>query len=424
MKDKIFKQDQNADGMERGDGKVSEGGVSNTPSENPLHPSFGIKKSVGKHFDYFTFHIGYRRNLSFDPKKLDMNLLGIVMELCKALKIDPRYEEGRGGDSFRKSIIVSEEVHLLYDATYVDDEIDDVMRIDIKGHELAMFLERGGDLKELYRFMKKYNGFAKRVDLAIDLFEPLITLDEVKRKLQSGEVSCKSRKWQVMPDYAIGSDIAVGESIYIGDRRSSGRYMNIYDKLAEQLSKRQDVEEEYWLRFELRLKDDWADNFVNAYFESETPDKVFDGAIRDFIDFKEEIVNEGHKSRDNETWSKWLALLDGNDKVNVSLRKLDQKTMSTKIRWLERSCSKTLTMLYLAHKLAEKTGMLSFLEKIGDLISIGFGNLDNCDLNVLENYCGVKVSQDTVDEIERKMNGDFNQVAMSLFLSEEGEGAR
>lgn len=418
MKANFLNEEQNAELRSKG----LPGGVSNTPLRNPLSPNFGGKKSVMKHFDYWTFHIQYRRNRSCGPDEADMNLLGIMMELCKVLRVSFRYEEGRGGDGFRKSLVVSEEIHLLYDATYVEEEDEDVMRVDIKGRELAMFVERGGDLKELYGFMKKYNGFMKRVDLAVDLFEPTITLDEIKDKLGKGEVSCKSKKWQVMPDYGIGSTIPNGESVYIGDRRSSRRYMNIYDKLAEQLAKKKEVEEEYWLRFELRMEDQWADDFVSAYFESDgNRGNVFDGAIRDFVDFKESIENEGHKNRDNRAWGKWLDLLDGHEPVNVALKRPDLKSMEKKIDWLERSCSKSLAMLYLSHKMQEEDGIVSFIAHIEELVEIGINNLDNCDLNVLQNYCGESIDSSEVETYKKRLHGDFYRAQFNAWLSDEAE---
>ena len=412
-------------------GKEKDGGLSKSPSRTPLNTNFGgqdsTKDLITKHFDYWNIHVRYSRSV-FQSCGMDNNFLGLLKELCKVMILPFRYDIGKGGDGFRSSVIIGEGLHVLYDATFNTNESIDIVRVNIKGAEYSRFLQRGGKPRMLNDFKKKWEGFTKRIDLTINLFYPLITLGEIKEKLNRMEIDTKARVWYPYPVKNISTGEVVGESIYVGKGAgTSKRYLNIYDKLLEQISKKKKVEKEYWLRFELRLSDEWAENFTEAYFACKTDEemeRVFCETINDYFRplayYDESKAKMGHKNR-IETWDKWVYLMKYQEKRNVNALKdgqsyVNESSMSTKIDWLERSCSKTLAMAFILEK-AVNDGVASFYRLLKKWVDHGLDSVNNCDLEVLNNEIermgGKRLETEDIEGIHQKLSDEFGRLVCS-----------
>ena len=401
------------------------GGISKPPLTTPnitLGNDIATTDLITKHFDYWNIHVTYLRteNKSFDD--FDSNFITLLKELCHTLRLKFRYERGRGGEGFRSSIILNEGLHILYNSTFNSDPSIDVVRINIKGSEYALFLKRGGNPRDLFNFKHKWNGYDKRIDLTINLFYPLFSIQDIEDKLNRGEVDTKAKTWYSMPLKEVTTSNIVGKSLYIGRGNSnSKRYLNIYDKVLEMLAKKKICDKDFWIRFELRLSDEWAENFVENYFKTDSNyerEKIFIGAFNDFfrpIDYyDEDLVKSGHKSR-IPTWSKWLDMIHYSEKYKLSSLKdgqsyVNQSSMNVKKDWFNRSCSKTLAMMYLCERYSGN-GVVSFLKNLKEIIYTGLSNITNVDLAVLNNFLNnSELSIESVIEEIKNLNDEFSRL--------------
>jgi len=429
MDKKVFNENKSEVGMTHSVDNICStscfGGISNPPSTTPnitLGNDIATTDLITKHFDYWNIHVTYHKteNKAFDD--FDINLLSLLHDLCHTLRLKFRYVRGRGGEGFRSSIILNEGLHILYNATFNTDPSVDVVRINIKGSEYALFLKRGGNPRDLYNFKHKWNGYDKRIDLTINLFYPLFSIQDIENKLNCGEVDTKAKTWYSIPLKEITTSNVVGKSLYVGRGNSnSKRYLNIYDKVLEMLAKKKLCDKDFWIRFELRLSDEWAENFVENYFTTDSNDereKIFIGAFNDFFRpleyYDENLVKGGHKSR-IPTWTKWIDMIHYVEKYKLSSLKegqtyVNQSSMNVKKDWFNRSCSKTLAMMYLCERYSGN-GVISFYKNLKDIIYIGLGNITNVDLAVLNNYLiNGDLSIDTITDEIKNLSDEFSRL--------------
>lgn len=400
------------------------GGLVSTPLTTLQEEINGVNNSkmldCDKVFDYFTFHIFYERGSNSDISGLENNALGMVRKICGILKLPYRFDVEGGCKGFRDGVVISESLHIFFNATFCNSEDKDCMRVDIKGSELSLARKRSVDMDELFNLIDDYSGYVKRVDLAIDLYEEYITIDEIKNKLSESMMSTTAKSWEVIPKRSTGSNEILGETVYIGDRHKSKRYMRIYDKNIERAVKKQSSEHLYWLRFELVLTNEYADEFIHKYnsMDNDKKSSFISSQFLSFCDFKENVsendIKHNHKCK-NPTWSKYLVLLDNVEKSKLVVNdKKEKSSMCKKIDWLNRSVAKTLAMAYINECLVGN-GFISFVDLIKDLIVSGLNVLRNSDLNILENELlrlniDSNIDMNKLIEIKSKLNDDFNRL--------------
>ena len=127
---------------------------------------------------------------------------------------------------------------------------------DVTGRGACIVLS-GGALLALRRFSQlppdkllphlSHLGFlATRIDFALDLYDPGITIGDIYEQIMDGRITVPTR---TVTRIQAHSGSATGETLYIGSRTSE-RYLRIYDKGVEQNS----APSGQWLRIELEVK--------------------------------------------------------------------------------------------------------------------------------------------------------------------------
>ena len=205
--------------------------------------------------------------------------------------------------------------------------------LELKGEGCRDFERRNEDKTwhDFFLFLLRLNCRFRRIDIAIDDFEGSdITLSKLYAKIKANHYT-SSFKSIPKPIGFIDS----GFSLTFGSAMSPIQ-LCIYDKKVEQLQKSKLVNEDYWIRYEMRFKFEKADavaySFLTQYEDSN--EELYGFNMRQFayeilyglLDIKE----NNNYSRDNQnkvsTDTSWLSFLDNVKKGK--LKNPDEKVFS------------------------------------------------------------------------------------------------
>ncbi len=197
-----------------------------------------------------------------------------------------------------------------------------------------------------------WGGSFKRIDLAFDDLGGLLDVDEMYRKILSGEVVTRYRRVARVSNARMGSAEKLGDTVNLG-RRSSESFVRIYDKAAEQRAKGKTLPEgvESWVRVELEVKGDKADAVGNLLAQTAFNSSVSAGQeaanlLYGLLDFKEVNRDDENKSR----WATvdwWAQFVGATEKRTLSLPKRERSLEKTKA-WVKNQVSASLAMIVLS----------------------------------------------------------------------------
>ena len=205
--------------------------------------------------------------------------------------------------------------------------------LELKGEGCRDFERRNQDKTwhEFFMFLLRLNGDFKRIDIAIDDYSgEEITLKELYRKIKNNLYTSSFK----IPARPIGF-IDSGFSLTFGSTKSPTQ-LCIYDKKAEQLQKRKQITEDYWVRYELRFRMERANAVVYSLLTeySDTSEELYGFNMRLFafeqlygaLDIKEDN-NYGRTDQTKiETDKSWISFLGGVEKGKI--KNPDQKEFS------------------------------------------------------------------------------------------------
>jgi phage replication initiation protein len=118
-----------------------------------------------------------------------------------------------------------------------------------------------GDDPELARWSK---GFS-RLDVALDERGGLLSTKRMRRAISRGECVSRWTRGKGVEDFDLsGGDGGFVETLYLGNRKASKFYACVYDKAEEQRIRGNDPGEGPWMRFELRARDQRADDMARV----------------------------------------------------------------------------------------------------------------------------------------------------------------
>jgi hypothetical protein len=197
-----------------------------------------------------------------------------------------------------------------------------------------------------------WEGTFKRIDLAFDDFDSLLDVDEMYRKIEAGEVVMRYRKATRIFSIDVGSAEKTGDTVNLG-RRSSESFIRIYDKVAEQLAKKQKLPDgvENWVRVELEMKGEKANAVGKILADTALSGSISAGSeaaclLYGLIDFKEVAQDDKNKSR-WETTDWWKDFVLTSSKKTLSLPKKQKSVERSKV-WMKNQVSSTLAMIVLS----------------------------------------------------------------------------
>lgn len=118
---------------------------------------------------------------------------------------------------------------------------------------------------------------ATRADIALDIFDGEASVNSFERCVRARKCRTSSKSWRVLES---GDG---GHTLYIGSR-SSERMVRIYDKKAERAASFVEVGSDSWIRAEVELKGQQAENFMKACKDNDI-NNVLIGFLTATVDF-------------------------------------------------------------------------------------------------------------------------------------------
>ncbi len=231
-------------------------------------------------------------------------------------------------------------------------------------------------LNDLMRDIRQY-GHVTRVDIAIDDRGcNYYSLPELSGILSEKRYTSKFRKWREIVEHDNGSDRAVttGHTIYLGSRESA-IMLRIYDKQMERnkqlIQGGQEPLTYPWVRWELELKDERAEEVSRILAMENTINQVAIGVLSNYlrlIDFDNVRIDRCSTS------DKWQSFIDGIQALSLFVTAAP-KTLDDTRRWLERQVATSLAAVMIADY-----GDTAFLHK---LIKSGEVRLSQHQLNMI-----------------------------------------
>lgn len=282
-------------------------------------------------FDWFSFTVQSYEGKKVTPESVIADILEMDILDFKLMK---------GHYLYRQSLRYND-INVYFDGT---EEMG--IHIQISGQGCRHFENRKNFIWKdfIWTLLSWFNASISRVDIAIDTFDDSINLDRIQRKLELEEYTMLWKTWKP-DDGARGKGILpIGKTIYFGTRESDVM-LRMYDKKAKEKS-----DKDYWIRTELVIKSDKAENFCKMYIAEINPrdiGQIATGILNKYISFKEYNDIDTNISR----WQVspfWSEFLNTTEKLSVST-KIPKKKLEDVKDWYESQMSKTSAMLMLAY---------------------------------------------------------------------------
>lgn len=182
-------------------------------------------------------------------------------------------------------------------------------------------------------------GSFSRIDLALDDRQGLLSLDEIERKIESGEVRTKFRTSRRMKKNDNSDGKLTGQTIYFGSTKSDIQ-LRFYDKALEQ-----EIEGQ-WIRTEIQARDERATAIVVALLGDVTIGQICAGVLLNYVVFVEKKETDTNKAR----WAVcdwWNSYLGQVEAIRLSIERKPKTIQETK-SWVNNQIGPTLAMLMLA----------------------------------------------------------------------------
>lgn len=264
---------------------------------------------------------------------------------------------------------------------YTSDREDMGVHCELSGsacREYEFFF--GNRWAELIKKIREAHGTFSRIDLAIDDFDGIFTLEEIKGKIDRGEVISFFRRGRKLEEFNLGEKDNLGQTIYFGSPQSRTR-VRMYDKAIEQLIKEQQSREteaiereskekvppslrrenkknregEYrrerlehhalWNRTEIQCRDERA-GVLADYLQAGLPvGEITFGILRHYLNFVDPSLTDSNKSRwpVSAFWEKFLGCVE---ELGLTIAK-QKRTIKQVREWIIRQVAPSLALLSL-----------------------------------------------------------------------------
>ena len=207
-------------------------------------------------------------------------------------------------------------------------------QIELKGQGCRDFENRSNKTwNDLFSFfLIRLHGNPTRIDIAIDDYDGTHSnITKIKEILDKGNYTTSFRKKY----YKLMGCEQEGWSLQFGSHKSTIMLV-IYDKLKEQMSKGNEVNQEFWTRYELRYMKDRAYDVVLNYIEQgeENFNKYSYGLLYSMLDLKKENNYSEHNIMQADTISWWKHFLQEVEKSEIVKYKIKSNNIDTYKAWV------------------------------------------------------------------------------------------
>ena len=220
-------------------------------------------------------------------------------------------------NNFNYQYMLGEHIILRLDGP-INDCYQRTCHLELKGEGCRDFEKRNPKKTwtNFMLFMVQLNARFKRIDIAIDDFEGKdVTLGWLYEKFSKRRYTSVFRS-PVAPHGSLDT----GLTLQFGSNDSPIELV-IYDKKAEQKKRKKECEHKYWVRYEMRFRNDLAERIVHQLiatlkgddYEKKFSKFTFEQLYR-IIDIKEENNYSIQNQKKTKTDRKWKAFLDNVEK--------------------------------------------------------------------------------------------------------------
>lgn len=262
----------------------------------------------------------------------------------------------------------------FYTKTYSYKHIKILENISRSDMGIHILLSGSGcrDLEDLginyYFFFKKlasYGAKFTRIDISIDTFtSKYFDIVRINDCIVNNEVVSKFKNVVNFVKTNLGNSKNEGATLWFGSR-SSDIQIVFYDKLKERKSNHVLVSDKikFWNRLECRFRNNHADTMVHNFINSDDFVKYYLGVVNNYISFCEYNPNDlKHRYRWNlKPW--WRDFVNNSNKIKLS-NVNHEKSITSVQRWLDKSVSKSLFMLYLANYKNSETSFDNYISTL------------------------------------------------------------
>lgn len=170
-----------------------------------------------------------------------------------------------------------------------------------------------------------------RLDLAIDdIGCNYYSCDDVVKLIENQQLVSKFRGYDNKVPRSIQGGRKLGHTIYLGSSKSEIK-LRIYDKRLEQLQKHSEDFGKEWIRWELELKRERANQAVLLFLECKSLSKICIGVLTNYIRFITHDNNNKSRCSNESIWDRFI-----NDLEHMSLYvPSTPKNMEDTKRWID-----------------------------------------------------------------------------------------
>lgn len=209
--------------------------------------------------------------------------------------------------------------------------------------------ERDFDWSDFFDWAIKFKGKFTRLDVALDSFKDELNLARVLSCCKKGACVTRIKYLSEYRKIKLSDGSIYGRTLYFGSR-SSDIMIRMYDKKQERLDKNYDVPFETWVRCELELKHDAANNFAMIIANGNDVGLVTRGILSNSLRFvkgtKDSIANARANNHQNDLpvcdW--WEDFLQGVQPLKIS-KKATETDIEKSTDWFINSASKQMAKL-------------------------------------------------------------------------------
>lgn len=195
-----------------------------------------------------------------------------------------------------------------------------------------------------------FNATFTRLDIAIDDFKQIYKTSTIRQATFAKLAVTRLADWGNNTEGKIehGDDFLTMDSFYLGNKRNSRYFLNVYDKKIEREQAGKDVTVESWTRTELRLKAEYATRFAEVIAVG---DESMGYYTMSFLAAKIQFLkpgtysNKSRSAKNPENVSRWWRKFLGQcGKLNLS-QKAPDKTLDQVKDWFNSNMCSTLAMI-------------------------------------------------------------------------------
>ena len=178
-----------------------------------------------------------------------------------------------------------------------------------------------------------------RVDLALDDIEGYLDLDVICEAVRSNTINSRIRQRRVVQGYdGINQS---GTTVYLGAEQSDFR-IRIYDKAKEKYKPTMPEYNSHWIRFEIVMRGECANGFVNAMVNSNNLGLLASGILNDKIAFIERTEANITRCEICKWWSDFVDSVAG---IKLVIKEETQHKLLKSLDWVKRQIAPTLSLI-------------------------------------------------------------------------------